>query len=110
MRPRKDKDLAFLDDIREACALILERVANKKLPDFVADRGLQDGIGMRLIIIGEASKNLTDSTKHLYPTIQWRDMARLRDLFVHRYWSIDALKMWEIVNEDIPNLFEILTR
>jgi uncharacterized protein with HEPN domain len=31
-------------------------------------------------------------------------MSRLRDLAVHHYWKIDALKVWEIAQEDVPFL------
>jgi len=109
MRSREDKDQAFLDDIREACAIILSRVENKHLPDFVADQGLQDGIVLRLALIGEASKNLTEKARGRYSDIQWKDMASLRNLIVHSYWKIDSLKIWKIVRDDIPRLLEILS-
>ena len=114
MRSREDKDQAFLDDIREACAIILSRTENKQLPDFVADSGLQDGVVLRLAFIGEASKNLTEKARRQYPDVQWRDMARLHDLIVHSHWKglrpeIDSLKIWKIVRDDIPRLLEILS-
>jgi uncharacterized protein with HEPN domain len=108
MRPRESGDRAFLDDIKEACALILSRVKNKQLPDFISNSELQDSIVLRLIVIGEASKSLTDTARKRYPSIQWKDIIRLRDLAVHHYWKVDALKIWEIIQEDIPQLLEIL--
>jgi uncharacterized protein with HEPN domain len=108
MRPRESGDRAFLDDIKEACALILSRVKNKQLPDFISNSELQDSIVLRLIVIGEASKSLTDTARKRYPSIQWKDMIRLRDLAVHHYWKVDALKIWEILQEDIPQLLKIL--
>jgi uncharacterized protein with HEPN domain len=108
MRPRESGDWAFLDDIKEACALILSRVKNKQLPDFISNSELQDSIVLRLIVIGEASKSLTDTARKRYPSIQWKDIIRLRDLAVHHYWKVDALKIWEIIQEDIPQLLEIL--
>jgi uncharacterized protein with HEPN domain len=108
MRPRESGDRAFLDDIKEACALIQSRVKNKQLPDFISNSELQDSIVLRLIVIGEASKSLTDTARKRYPSIQWKDIIRLRDLAVHHYWKVDALKIWEIIQEDIPQLLEIL--
>ena len=70
MRPRESGDRAFLDDIKEACALILSRVKNKQLPDFISNSELQDSIVLRLIVIGEASKSLTDTARKRYPSIQ----------------------------------------
>jgi len=108
MRPRESGDRAFLDDIKEACALILSRVKNKQLPDFISNSELQDSIVLRLIVIGEDSKSLTDTARKRYPSIQWKDMIRLRDLAVHHYWKVDALKIWEILQEDIPQILKIL--
>jgi uncharacterized protein with HEPN domain len=93
MRPRESSDAAFLDDIREACALIVSRLRKKQLPDFVSDTQLQDSVVLRLIVIGEACKNLSEKTQKRYRGVQWKDMARLRDLAVDHYWKIDALKI-----------------
>ena len=110
MRPRESSDAAFLDDIREACALIVSRLRKKQLPDFVSNTELQDSVALRLIVIGEASKNLSETARKRYPDVQWKDMSRLRDLAVHHYWKIDALKIWEIVQEDVPFLLSRLSK
>jgi uncharacterized protein with HEPN domain len=83
-------------------------VKNKQLPDFISNSELQDSIVLRLIVIGEASNSLTDTARKRYPSIQWKDIIRLRDLAVHHYWKVDALKIWEIIQQDIPQLLEIL--
>ena len=110
MRPRESGDAAFLDDIREACALIVSRLRKKQLPDFVSSTELQDSVVLRLIVIGEASKNLSETARKRYPDVQWKDMSRLRDLAVHHYWKMDALKIWEIAQEDVPFLLASLTK
>lgn len=110
MRPRESGDAAFLDDIREACALIVSRLRKKKLPDFIANSELQDSVLLRLIVIGEACKNLSEAVRKRHPEVQWKDMARLRDLAVHHYWKMDPLKIWEIAQEDIPLLLKTLSK
>lgn len=109
MRPRESRDPDHLDDIKESCSLIIARTKNIRLPDFVANLSLQDGILMRLIIIGEASKNLSDAARKRYPDASWKEIVRLRDLTVHHYRDIDALKIWKIIREDVPRLLEILS-
>jgi len=108
MRSRRGEEQR-LDDIRTSCALIVDRLRGKKFPDFVADLVLQDSVIRRLEIIGEASKNLTLPTQRLYPDIQWKDMMRLRDRAIHGYFELDAMKLWKIVQEDVPQLLELLT-
>jgi uncharacterized protein with HEPN domain len=110
MRPRESGDAAFLDDIREACALIVSRLRKRKLPDFISNTELQDSVVLRLIVIGEACKNLSEAARKRYPDVQWKDMARLRNLAVHHDWKMDALKIWEIAQEDVPLLLTTLSR
>jgi len=107
-RPRERLDAARLDDIRESCAIILDRLRHKQLPDFVSDLALQDGIVHRLALIGEASNNLSDVTKKRYPGIQWKDMITLRNHSMHEYWDLDAMKIWKIAREEVPEIARIL--
>jgi uncharacterized protein with HEPN domain len=83
-------------------------VRGKKFPDLVSDRSLQDGIVLRLIIIGEAAKNLSGKAKAKYPGVEWKNIGRLRDLVVHHYWDMDLAMIWEIVRKDIPTLLKTL--
>jgi uncharacterized protein with HEPN domain len=105
---KRNGDPAYHEDILEACALILGYIHNVRFPEFIADRGIQDKVIFRLIVIGEASKNLSVAFKKQYSIIKWRDMARLRDLAVHHYWNVDALKIWKIAKNDIPQLLDLL--
>jgi uncharacterized protein with HEPN domain len=58
----------------------------------------------QLEIIGEASNHLSDNFKNKYPTIEWRQIIGMRNVFVHEYFSLDNHVLWDIVNFDIPNL------
>jgi len=108
MRSRKEGDQAFLDDIKAACTLILANTKHKQLPDFVSDLFFQHAVANLLANIGEAAKNISLATKRHYPTVEWREMAKLRDRFARHYWTIDPIQMWDIVLNDIPRLLESL--
>jgi uncharacterized protein with HEPN domain len=105
---RPNKDLAYLDDIRESSALVMDYVRGKTLGDFVGNRLLQDGVIRQLGIIGEASKNLSTKVKDEYVGVAWRDMGRLRDLVVHHYWKIGLAEIWGIATTDVPALLKTL--
>ena len=109
MKPRENLDPALLHDLRRECATILGRIENKTLPEFVSDPSLQDGIVLRLILIGEAVKKLSTNTKSKFPKLEWSQMARFRDLVVHHYSRVDALQLWEIIHEEVPALLAALT-
>jgi len=105
---RPNKDLAYLDDIKESCAVVMEYLKGKTFVDFVASRLLQDGVIRQLGIIGEASKSLSAKVKDEYPGVAWRDMGRLRDLVVHHYWKIGLAEIWGIAETDVPSLLKTL--
>ena len=62
MKPHKNADIALLHELREECAIIIGRIEHQSLPDFVSDPSLQDGIVLRLILIGESVKKLSEWT------------------------------------------------
>lgn len=101
---------AFLNDMREACATIISRTRHRKLTDLVEDGEFQDGIVLQLIHLGEAASQLTDETKNKYPDVSWRVVIALRHLLVHRYWTVDHLKIWEYVKKDVPELLNTLLK
>jgi uncharacterized protein with HEPN domain len=39
--------------------------------------------------LGEAAKQISPSIRDLYPRVQWRKIAGLRDISVHRYFGLD---------------------
>jgi len=110
MKQCEDNDVAFLDDIREACVTIATRLGRRKFTEFVDNGELRDSIVLQLIHIGEAANNLTDIARSRFPEVPWRAMTGLRNLLVHSYWTTDALKLWETASKDIPVLLEALNK
>lgn len=48
----------------------------------------QDSIIRRLEIIGEAVKNLPASFKVKHGEVPWKQMAGMRDVLIHEYFSV----------------------
>jgi uncharacterized protein with HEPN domain len=38
------------------------------------------------------------------PSIDWKNIARLRDKLGHHYWAIEIQQVWELVVEYVPTL------
>jgi uncharacterized protein with HEPN domain len=58
---------------------------------------------VRLIeILGEAAKNVSDSTKMRSPDIPWRQMSGTRDRLIHAYFEVNLDIVWGIVTQDLP--------
>ncbi|MCK5299965.1 MAG: DUF86 domain-containing protein [Candidatus Aenigmarchaeota archaeon] len=100
----KKDDSVFISHILDSIQKIEEFTENVSKEDFFDSVLLQDAIMRRIEIIGEASKNVSDSLKSKYPEIPWTEMARTRDKLIHGYFGIDLDLTWDIVEEDISEL------
>jgi uncharacterized protein with HEPN domain len=75
---------------------------------FMADSLRQDAIIRQLEIIGEATKKLSSELRSKYPTIPWRRIAGLRDILIHEYMGVDLNAVWELTQQNIPQLKTVL--
>lgn len=55
-------------------------------------------------ICGEAVKALPKSFLEEHDSLPWSEIARTRDNVIHRYFSVDPDRVWEIVTRDAPIL------
>lgn len=79
----------------------IDQEAAKGEPTFRSSETVQEAILMNLAVIGEAVKALSESTTTSAPEVPWREIARLRDMIIHRYHHIDLNEIWDIVRLDI---------
>lgn len=56
--------------------------------------------------IGELVKRLPDDFRKEHSTIQWRNIAGMRDIVVHNYETIDKLILWNVADIEINKLKE----
>ena len=64
----------------------------------------QDAILRRIIIIGEATKRLSQDFRNDHPSIPWKEIAGMRDVITHDYNEVDIDEVWKVINEDLPKL------
>lgn len=72
-------DRLYLVHIVEALRKIL-RYTHGGRDDFLGDEMIQDAVYRNFLVIGEAAKRVSESTRALDPSVPWRGMAGLRDV------------------------------
>jgi uncharacterized protein with HEPN domain len=86
------------------CIHRIQRYTQEGKSAFWQDSLIQDGVVRNLEVIGEATKNLSIELKSAYPDVPWRKLAGLRDVLSHNYIGIDLKIVWDVVEQDLPDL------
>jgi len=98
----------YLNDIRESIAQIEKYMLGVSEEVFRKDKKLQDAIVMRIMIIGEATRNLPKVLKEKNREVPWFEIAQFRDLIAHSYYEVSLNRIWSTINERIPVIKEKL--
>lgn len=98
----------FLQDIILCCEKISGYIENLTLEQLLEDSKTYDAVVRNLEIIGEAAKNISDGTRQRMPSIPWRNIAGMRDFITHVYFGIDNDILWDVIQNKIPKLKEVM--
>jgi uncharacterized protein with HEPN domain len=94
----------FAKDILRSINRILEYTEEMNQEEFLHDYKTFDAVMRNLEIIGEASKSLPEDLKIRYQDIEWKKIAGLRDIVIHKYFGIDEDIIWDVVSNKVPEL------
>jgi uncharacterized protein with HEPN domain len=87
-----------------AAEKVLRYTKDVDLPGFVGDDRTFDAVVRNLEIIGEAAKHVPVEVQTRYPEVAWRSIAGLRDIVAHEYFGIDEDILWDIIENQVPQL------
>lgn len=104
------RDDAYLYDILESAQAILDYLAGKTWDDFSKDALLQDAVVRRLEIIGEAAGRVSSETQKTYSHIPWMAMKGTRNRVIHSYDTVQLDIIWDIAQDDLPDLLRELKK
>ena len=76
---------------------------------FNTDYAYQYAVGMCIIQIGELVTRLTSNIVLDYPSIPWKKVRAMRNLYAHDDERIDTVIIWSTITKDIPELKAQLT-
>lgn len=97
-------DNAYLQHILEAISKIERYLKDVAYAEFSNDSKTVDAVVRELEIIGEASHNLSEDFKKLYPILPWREMHDMRNMLTHEYFGVNLNIVWDTCHGDIPPL------
>lgn len=98
------RDEAYLLDMLLAARQALEFSRALTWEQFQQSPLHQHAIAKALENIGEAARKVSAETKEAHREIPWPEIVALRHRIAHDYFHLDLLKIWEIVQNDIPDL------
>jgi uncharacterized protein with HEPN domain len=104
-----NRDHAYLLDIINAINRIQLFAAGLAKEDLYTNEEKQSAILYQIIIIGEASKRLSQEFRNDNPGIPWKDIAGMRDILAHQYDRININTLWDVVQQDIIELKALIT-
>lgn len=94
----------YLHHILEAIEQIEEYVGKIDRSDFMGDSMRQDAVVRPLEIVGEASRQLSESFREEHDAIPWHAIIGMRNRIAHDYLDVDLEVVWDVVRHDLPDL------
>jgi len=76
----------------------------KAFEDFIADSRTVEACVFNLSQMGELVRLYVQELRELHPGIPWHSMYNLRNRIVHDYDGIDFYMIWDIIQQDLPDL------
>jgi uncharacterized protein with HEPN domain len=104
----------YLRDIVRAARSVAGFVAGASYERFESDDLLQSAVLHKLMIIGEASSNISRELRSRYPNVDWRAIVGFRNILVHEYFAMDidilyrtATSMVSVLADDIAAIISV---
>jgi len=97
-------DRTYLLHILEAIEKIERYIAAADYDSFSNDDMMIDAVVRELEIIGEASRNLSDSFQDKHFVIPWYKIKAMRNVLIHEYFGVNLKVVWDTCKNDMPPL------
>lgn len=103
-------DMVLLLDMLLAAQNVRQFTAGVLEDEFYNSALIQSAVVRELQVIGEAARLISEDTRRKYRKIEWRKIMgmRMRNRVIHEYFDIRADLVWDVVQNDIPELIEQL--
>jgi uncharacterized protein with HEPN domain len=96
--------IEFLQHIADECTYLLSVSKELSKDNFLDNETLKRAVVRSLEIIGEATKKIPADFKVKWSSIQWKNMAGMRDRLIHDYIGVNYSIVWDVLMNKIPAL------
>lgn len=104
----KKIDEKYLSDMLQYAREARSLVADIDGEQFFKDRKLQLAVMYLIQIVGEAASRTSETTRAALPSLPWPRITGMRHRLVHGYGDIDLRVVWDVVENDLPELLGVL--
>ena len=102
------RDAALLWDILTAAREIRQFVQGRTWQQFEQDKMLRYAVERQILVVGEASRKLSQGFRDQYPEIPWNAIISQRNIIAHEYGEILTDRIWNVAVNRIPELIQRL--
>lgn len=88
----------------QSAELVITYTAQCSKDEFLEDVQLQDAVIRRLLVIAEAARRVSTSTRQTLPNISWQEINGMRNRLVHEYDDVNLNIVWDAIQSTIPRL------
>ncbi|MFP4620874.1 MAG: DUF86 domain-containing protein [Bacteroidales bacterium] len=110
MSKASHKDFACIVSILDSIEKILDYTTGfKNADEFFEDTKSFDATMMNFVVIGEMADKLSWEIKaQTSGKVDWQRVVGFRNIIAHNYFGIDAEEVWQIIQNRLGGLKEIL--
>lgn len=98
-----ERDRVYVEHILECINKINKYTGNER-ERFMSDALVQNGVLRCLQTMAESTQKLSSDFKTTILDIDWRALAGLRNVLAHNYLGIDINRVWDTIENYLPNL------
>jgi len=98
----------YINDIFRSCEKVRRYTNGMTHAQFLANDLAYDAVLRNLEMIGEAAKRIPPGMREKMNRVEWTKIAGMRDWLAHVYFGIDNDIVWDVIENKIPELEQII--
>lgn len=86
------------------CISRIEEYTGEGKEAFLLDSKTHDAVLRNLQTLAEATQRISPATKTTQTQVDWEKIAGFRNVLVHDYLGVNLVRVWEVVENHLPEL------